>query len=66
MTRMVMCAVLQREAEGLDSPPHPGELGLRIYEHVSAEGWKKWLERLAIIMNENRISSADPGSIEIV
>ena len=66
MTRMVMCSVLKREAEGLESPPHPGELGIRIYENVSREGWSKWLERLTIIMNENRISSGDPGSIEII
>ena len=66
MTRMVFCSVLKREAEGLDRPPHPGELGQRIFENVSAEGWRKWLERLAIIINENRLSTADPGSITVI
>jgi len=66
MTRMVLCSVLKREAEGLDRPPHPGELGQRIFENVSAEGWRKWLERLAIIINENRLSTADPGSITVI
>lgn len=62
MARMVQCVVMKREAEGLESAPHPGALGLRIYEQVSQEGWAKWLERLAMIMNENSISTADPKS----
>jgi Fe-S cluster biosynthesis and repair protein YggX len=60
MTRKVQCTVLGREAEGLERPPYPGELGQRIYENVSREGWRLWLERLAAIMNENRLSSDDP------
>lgn len=66
MTRMVQCVVLGREAEGLDSVPHPGELGQRIYEHVSKEGWQQWLQRLTAIINENGISTADPASIELI
>lgn len=66
MPRTVYCVVLKREAEALDSPPHPGELGQRIMENVSKEGWNKWLERLTTIINENRISTADPGSIELI
>ena len=66
MARMVYCSVLKHEAAGLEHPPHPGELGQRIYENVSAEGWRKWLERLAIIINENRLSTADPGSIAVI
>lgn len=66
MPRTVYCQVLKREAEGLDRPPHPGPLGQRIYEQVSSEGWRKWLERLATIINENHLSTADPGSIEVI
>ena len=66
MARMVNCVVLKTEAEGLDRPPHPGELGLRIYENVSEEGWKKWLERLTMIINENGLSTIDPASLEIL
>ena len=54
------------EAEGLDKPPHPGELGQRIYENVSREGWEKWLERLTTIINENGLSTADEQSIELI
>ncbi len=66
MAHTVFCQVLKREAPGLDAPPHPGELGQRIYENVSAEGWKQWLERLTIILNENGISTADPASLEVI
>lgn len=66
MTRIVHCVVLKREAEGFDAPPHPGTIGLRIYEEVSREGWNKWLERLTMIINENGLSTADPGSIELI
>ena len=66
MTRIVDCVVLKREAEGLESPPHPGELGQRIYENISKEGWTQWLERLTMIINENGLSTADPQSIELI
>ncbi|HHH42807.1 MAG TPA: oxidative damage protection protein [Gammaproteobacteria bacterium] len=66
MTRMVQCVVLKTEAEGLDKPPHPGELGERIFENVSREGWEKWLERLITIINENGLSTADEQSIELI
>ena len=66
MARMVNCVVLKREAEGLDKPPHPGELGIRIYENVSKEGWKQWLDRLTTIINENGLTTADPQNIELI
>lgn len=66
MTRTVQCVVLKREAEGLDNVPHPGALGQRIFENVSKEGWKKWLDRLTMIINENGLSTADPASIEVI
>ena len=66
MTRMVQCVVLKKEAEGLDSPPHPGSLGIRIYENVSRDGWKQWLERLTTIINENGLNTADPKNIELI
>ena len=64
--RMVICKVLKREAEGLDEPPYPGELGEQIYENISKQAWQDWLQRLTIILNENRLSTADPGSLEVI
>ncbi len=66
MSRMVNCLVLKKEAPGLDQVPHPVEIGIRIYENISAEGWRQWLDRLTIIMNEMRLSTADPQTLEII
>jgi len=66
MANMVKCVVLKVEAEGLDRPPHPGELGQRIFENVSKEGWQKWLDRLTTIINENALNTADPANIELI
>ena len=66
MARTVQCVVLKREAEALDEPPHPGDLGERIFQNVSKEGWSEWLQRLQMIINENQLSTADPGSIDLI
>jgi Fe-S cluster biosynthesis and repair protein YggX len=64
--RIVQCAVLNQESEGLEKPPYPGELGERIYQNVSKEGWNQWLQRLVLIINENHLSTADPDSVSLI
>ena len=59
MARQVMCVKLKREAEGLDFPTYPGDLGRRIFENVSKEAWKNWLEQHKMLVNENRLNLAD-------
>lgn len=59
MSRQVMCVKLKREAEGLDFPPYPGDLGRRVFENVSKEAWKNWLEQQKMLVNENRLNLAD-------
>lgn len=66
MSPKVYCQVLKKEAEALERPPHPGELGQRIFENVSREGWTQWLQRLTMIINENGLSTADPKSVEVI
>src|ERR1051325_4992769 len=60
MARMVKCVKLGREAEGMDFPPYPGALGKRIWENVSKEAWAQWLKQQTMLVNENRLSLADP------
>lgn len=60
MTRMVHCVKLGREAEGLAFPPVPGELGKKIFENVSKEAWAAWTRHQTMLINENRLSLADP------
>ncbi len=60
MTRMVKCVKLGKEAEGLERPPYPGELGQRIFENISKEAWQQWMGQQTILINEHRLSMADP------
>jgi Fe-S cluster biosynthesis and repair protein YggX len=60
MARTVNCVKLGREAEGLDFPPLPGALGKRIYDQVSKEAWQLWQAQQTRLINENRLSLADP------
>jgi Fe-S cluster biosynthesis and repair protein YggX len=62
MSRTVRCIKLGKEAEGLQFPPLPGELGKRIYENVSQEAWRAWLEHQKMLVNENRLNLADPAA----
>jgi len=59
MARMVKCIKLGREAEGLDFPPVPGELGKRLWESVSKEAWQQWQKHQTMLVNENRLNLAD-------
>jgi len=60
MARHVNCVKLGKEAEGLDFPPYPGELGKKIFENVSKEAWAEWLKHQTMLVNENRLSLIDP------
>lgn len=62
MAHTVHCVKLNKEADGLDFPPYPGDLGKKIYESVSKEGWQLWLGQQTILINEYRLSLADPKS----
>jgi Fe-S cluster biosynthesis and repair protein YggX len=59
MTRMVQCIKLGKEAEGLDFPPYPGELGKKIWDGVSKEAWAAWIKHQTMLVNENRLNLAD-------
>lgn len=61
MPRVVQCAYLKKEAEGLDFPPYPvhTELGKRVWENVSKEAWAAWMKHQTMLVNENRLNLAD-------
>jgi Fe-S cluster biosynthesis and repair protein YggX len=59
MARMVHCIKLGREAEGLDFPPVPGEMGKKLWENVSKEAWAAWQKHQTMLVNENRLNLAD-------
>ena len=60
MSRSVHCIKLGIEAEALELPPYPGELGQRILAAVSRPAWRDWLARQTLLINENRLNPRDP------
>lgn len=65
--RKVFCVKFQKEMTGLDEAPFDGHpLGQRIYENVSKEAWKMWLEQMKMIMNEYRLNLGTPEAQEFL
>ena len=60
MTRTVNCILLHVEADGLDYPPYPGELGKRVYDNVSKQAWQQWLQHQTMLINEYRLTPYEP------
>ncbi len=66
MSRIVKCMKLGKEAEGLESPPFPGLKGQYIYENISEEAWKEWMDMQTMIINEQRLASFDPKAKKLL
>jgi len=66
MSRIVQCAKLGKELEGFDSPPWPGEVGIRIQENISKEAWALWLEHAKMVINEYRLNLGTPEAQTII
>jgi Fe-S cluster biosynthesis and repair protein YggX len=60
MARQVFCQYQQRDAEGLDFVPWPGELGKRVYAGIGKQAWSAWLAHQTMLINENRLSPMNP------
>jgi Fe-S cluster biosynthesis and repair protein YggX len=65
-TRMVNCVKIGKTLPGLERAPWTGPLGQRVFENVSKEAWKLWLEHSKMIMNEYRLNPLDPQSHKIM
>ena len=66
MPRMVNCVKLRRELPGLEKPPFPGELGQRIYDHISAQAWSLWEAQRTLLINHYGLNLADPEARKIL
>jgi len=60
MSRTVFCARLNKEAEGLDFQLYPGDLGKRIFDHISKEAWTQWQHKQTMLINEKKLNMMDP------
>jgi Fe-S cluster biosynthesis and repair protein YggX len=59
MSRMVNCTKLDKQAEGLEHPTWPGDLGQRIFDEISKEAWHDWLRQQTILINEYKLNPLD-------
>jgi Fe-S cluster biosynthesis and repair protein YggX len=57
---MVKCAKLGQELPGVIYKPFDNELGKRIYENVSQDAWRMWIEQSKMMVNEYRIDLTSP------
>lgn len=60
MSRSVFCQYEQRDTEGLDFAPWPGELGKRVFQNIGKNAWQAWLAHQTMLINENRLSPLNP------
>ena len=63
----VFCLKFQKEMEGLDEVPFEGHpLGQKIYDNISKEAWKMWIEHMKMLMNEYRLNLGTKEAQEFV
>ena len=55
-----MCVKLVKELPGLPFRPFKGEIGQKIYDSVSQDAWKLWIEHSKMLVNEYRIDLTAP------
>src|ERR1700676_3355433 len=55
--RKVFCVKFPKELEGVDEITFEGDpVGQKIYDSVSKEAWKMWVEHMKMLMNEYRLN----------
>jgi Fe-S cluster biosynthesis and repair protein YggX len=65
-TRLVKCVKLGRELPGIKEPPLDNDLGRRVYDSVSQEAWRMWLEHSKMLINEFRLDLVSPQGQEFL
>jgi Fe-S cluster biosynthesis and repair protein YggX len=63
---MVKCAKLGESLPALPYKPFNDALGQRIYDSVSADAWKLWIEHSKKIVNEYRLDLTSKKSHEVL
>lgn len=64
--RTVHCVKTGKDGEGLDRPPFKNELGQKIFENISKEGWKLWLAHSTMLINEYRLDLSSKQGTEFL
>ena len=60
MARIIRCRKLQSDLPGMPYKPFNDALGDRIYNEISMDAWKMWVEHSKMIVNEYRLDLTSP------
>jgi Fe-S cluster biosynthesis and repair protein YggX len=66
MTRMVQCAKLGKELPGVVYKPFENDLGQRIFDTISMDAWRLWIEHSKRIVNEYRLDLTSPRGQQLL
>ncbi len=65
--RMVFCKKFGKELPGLDKAPFGGEMGQKIFDHISAEAWRAWSQDMQIkVLNEYRLNMGNKEDYQVL
>ncbi len=62
--RIVNCHYYNEQRKGLTRIPMPGDLGQKIFDHISENAWQLWLREQTKLINEYRLDPMDSKAIE--
>ena len=66
MSRIVHCAKLGQDLPGVPYKPFTDELGQRIFDNISAEAWRGWVEHSKMLVNEYRLDLTSAKSHQML
>ncbi len=64
--RTVNCQKLGKELPGMPYKPFDNELGQKIYDNISMDAWRLWLEHSKMVVNEYRLDLTSPRAQQIL
>jgi Fe-S cluster biosynthesis and repair protein YggX len=59
---MIKCTKLGRELPAMPYKPFNDALGERIYNEISMDAWKMWVEHSKMVVNEYRLDLTSPAA----
>lgn len=62
----IRCSRCGNTAAALEHPPLPGELGERVARQACAACWREWLGAQVMLINEHRLSGANPEHVDFL
>jgi Fe-S cluster biosynthesis and repair protein YggX len=66
MTRMVNCAKLGKELPAMTYKYWDNDLGQKIFDNISMEAWRMWVEHSKMLVNEYRLDLTSPKAQQLL